>query len=287
MSAPRIAAVLPAYNAAGHVANAIASLQAQTAPPDEIIVVDDGSADDTAVVAERAGARVIRQANGGPAAARNTGIRATDAEWIALLDADDTARPERLARQRERLGDPGVGVTFTGYHWEGKRMAPVPKGITFEMLWKKNWIPTSAVLLRRAAWEQVGGFDEARELIGVEDFNLWLRLAHAGWRFDDIPDVLVDYCPTAASLTAQSKRFALAELANVRRMAERLQVDPELVRAKEHALLVEYGMELFHYRDIPTARDFLRRAARLGPLTLRTRMRLWAATVMGRSRGTS
>ncbi len=100
---PRIAAVIPAYNAAQIVAAAVESLRGQTVAPAEIIVVDDGSRDDTSAVAARAGARVIRQENGGPAAARNRGIAATSAEWIALLDADDISFPTRIERQREWL----------------------------------------------------------------------------------------------------------------------------------------------------------------------------------------
>ncbi|MBA2292892.1 MAG: glycosyltransferase family 2 protein, partial [Gemmatimonadales bacterium] len=80
-----LTAVIPAYHAADHIAEAVASLYAQSSPPREIIVVDDGSTDETAAVAEAAGARVIRQSNGGPASARNTGIRAATTEWVVLL----------------------------------------------------------------------------------------------------------------------------------------------------------------------------------------------------------
>ena len=122
MEGPPVTAVMPAYHAAAFVGEAVASLLQQTVPPREVIVVDDGSPDDTAAVAERAGARVIRQANGGPAAARNTGIRAAATEWIALLDADDLARPTRLATQQQHFGDPAIAVVFAGHARRVRRL---------------------------------------------------------------------------------------------------------------------------------------------------------------------
>lgn len=277
MSQPIVTAVMPAYHAAAFVAEAVESLLRQTVPPSEVIVVDDGSTDDTAAVAERAGARVIRQANGGPAAARNAGIRAAETEWVALLDADDIARPNRLAEQLRRVTDPSIAVVFAAHDVEGKVPPTPPARIDFDVLWTRNWIPTSTVVLRRAAWESVGGFDEARDLIGVEDYNFWLRLAHAGWGFVRVDEVLVDYRPTPASLTAQTRRFAAAELTNARRTAERLQLPADRLRTKEHALYLEYGLELFHVRDLVTARHYLAEAAARGPIGFGAQLRRLAS----------
>jgi glycosyltransferase involved in cell wall biosynthesis len=272
-----VTAVIPAYHAAAFVGDAIASLRAQSLPAAEIIVVDDGSTDATAAVAAEAGARVIRQANAGPAAARNAGIRAATTEWIALLDADDIARPERLASQQRHLDDPQVAVVFAGHHVEGKLPPTPPPTIDFAVLWARNWIPTSTVLLRRAAWEAVGGFDEERALIGVEDYNLWVRLAHAGWAFAREDQILVDYRPTPASLTAQTLRFANAELTNIARLATRLELSPQMVRSKEHAIYLEYGFELFHARELVAARRFLREAANRGPIGSAGHLRVLAS----------
>jgi glycosyltransferase involved in cell wall biosynthesis len=277
MVTARIAFVIPAYQAAAVVERAIASARAQSAPADAIIVVDDGSRDETAALAEASGARVICQMNGGPAAARNTGIQATRAEWIALLDADDISRPGRLELERPHLGDPRVALV-AGLSAREDRTSAVPPGeIDFDTLWLRNWIPTSTVLLRKAAWEAVGGFDETRDLIGVEDYNLWLRLAHAGWRFTILPEPLVDYRPTPQSLTAQTRRFAEAELVNVRRIAEQLSIPAAALRDREFKIYREYGLELFYYGEMASAREFLREAAHRGKLDLRTRLRLLAA----------
>ena len=140
-------------------------------------------------------------------------------------------------------------------------------------------------MLRKSAWESIGGFDESRELIGVEDYNLWLRLAHAGWEFVVLPDVLAEYRPTAASLTRQTRRFAEAELQNVRHLGGELELAPDMVRAKERSLLRDYGVELFHFRDREGARDLLARAAALGPLSWPDRLRIWASWLPLNRRG--
>ncbi len=98
-----ISVVIPAYNAAAFIGDTIDSALRQTLAPLEVIVIDDGSRDDTAAVAERHGARVIRQANGGVTVARNTGIAASKGEWIALLDHDDVWEPQKLARQANAI----------------------------------------------------------------------------------------------------------------------------------------------------------------------------------------
>jgi len=98
-SALPVSVVIPAYNAAPFLSGAIASVNAQTSPASELLVVDDGSSDETAHVARAAGATVIRQSNGGAGAARNAGVRAASHPWIAFLDADDRWHPDKLASQ--------------------------------------------------------------------------------------------------------------------------------------------------------------------------------------------
>ncbi len=264
---PKIAGVIPAYNAAKVVTEAINSLLQQTIPVDEIIVVDDGSADDTAGVAERTGVRVIRQANGGPAAARNTAIRATDADWIVLLDADDVAYPDRVAIQLQHLDDPAVAVVCGN----------APKGlgseIAFEVLWERNQIITSTVALRRSAWEAVGGFEESRALIGVEDYHLWLRLSWSGWKLLRLEQPLSRYIETETSLTRQIDRCVKSEILNARQLGEEFQLSSEVVRAKEYAVWLQYGRNMFHDRDFNASRGYLSEAALLGRLSWPNRLR--------------
>lgn len=112
----RISVVIPAYNAAAFIVETIRSAQRQTYVPHEIIVVDDGSGDDTSKVATALGCRVIRQPNGGVCAARNAGIVAAQGEWIALLDHDDIWEPAKLARQVAAAAlCPGVACIATDF----------------------------------------------------------------------------------------------------------------------------------------------------------------------------
>src|SRR5215475_10236165 len=96
-----ISVIIPAFNSSTTIGAAIESALRQTYPPTEIIVVDDGSVDDTAMVASRypSPVRVLRKANGGPGAARNFAARIATCEWLAMLDADDSWLPEKLERQ--------------------------------------------------------------------------------------------------------------------------------------------------------------------------------------------
>src|SRR5690348_3025712 len=112
MSDPQanISVIIPAYNAANCIQRAIDSALAQTLPPREVIVVDDGSTDETPRLVVSYGERVhlIQQSNAGPGAARNRAVRASRGEWLAMLDADDSWLPQKLERQLAYIGDPEV-----------------------------------------------------------------------------------------------------------------------------------------------------------------------------------
>ncbi len=261
MTRLQISVIIPAYNAADTIGAAIASVFAQTVAPFEIIVVDDGSKDDTAAVAGKfgAGVRVIRQANGGPAAARNRAAKEAGGAWLALLDADDSWLPQKLERQIETLArenfDPEIGVVHS-LSGDGRGDAD-REPIDFARLWERNRVATTTVLIRREAFLQSGGFDEDRALIGVEDYHLWLRLACSGWKFALCREVLVRYTPAENSLTSQTERFARAELTNAENIAARLNLPAADLRRKQAAICAQYGRDLFYYRKMREARQML------------------------------
>lgn len=198
MNTPSISAVIPAYNAASYLGSAVASVHRQSVGVNEIIVVDDGSSDNTAAVAESLGppVRCLRQDNAGPAAARNRGIRAADGEWIAFLDADDQWTADKTRAQLEAAEahpelaliasdmaevDAGGAVTVPSVlerHGMRERFValagrPLPRALA--ALLSKNFIPTGTVLVRRAVLDEVGAFDP-RIRYG-EDLELWARIA--------------------------------------------------------------------------------------------------------------
>jgi glycosyltransferase involved in cell wall biosynthesis len=200
---PRFSVIMPAYNAGAFLAEALDSVVRQeTALPYEIIVVDDGSSDDTGAVARRFPAvRVLRQANAGPARARNRGIAAARAELIFFLDADDRAEPGRFERQaRFMLANPAVALSFGNWTVEnepGSYLArfglagPPDRFIELatplaRLLAEGCFVPTSTVAARRAALLAAGGFPEDRRY--AEDYALWLAVAAAGrFAFIDAP----------------------------------------------------------------------------------------------------
>jgi glycosyltransferase involved in cell wall biosynthesis len=180
----RVSVVIPTYNYGHFLARAIDSVLDQTCPVFEIVVVDDGSQDNTREVAESFGNRVryIFQENRGLSAARNTGIREARGEWVGLLDADDWWLPEKHQKVQELLGQCPDAVMI--YHPsllvapDGRqRVRPV---LEPDALWPalrhENWISGgSSALLRRSVLLDLGGFDES--LKSVEDWDMWVRVA--------------------------------------------------------------------------------------------------------------
>ena len=189
---PTVSVVIPCYNYGRFLRDAVASIQSQTFTDHEIIVVDDGSTDDTEIQAREMGAtvRYLRQPNQGPSAARNTGIAAARGRYIAFLDADDTWQPEKLARQVPILeGHPDVVLVYTdstyfdgatgrdvGRHRE--RFAHPHGRVLGRLLEAGNFIHSPTPLVRRTTLEDVGGFDPT--LRSSEDWDLWVRIAARG-----------------------------------------------------------------------------------------------------------
>lgn len=181
-----VAVVIPAHNAAPYLQFALDSVQQQTERPEQVIVVDDGSTDGTAEIAERCGATVLRQAQRGPAAARNCGLAAATAEFVAFLDADDWYALDKIERSVGHLRELDAACVATdawmvrGDRVERRKNARriVPTVLTMETLLRGNPVVCSTVVARRQAVVAAGGFDENPDLITTEDYDLWLRLAH-------------------------------------------------------------------------------------------------------------
>lgn len=253
---PTVTAVVTAYNSAAYIHRALESILTQQYPASEVIVVDDGSQDGTADVIEaRFGdrVRVIRQENRGPNAARNRGARAGTGEWIAYLDADDSWTPQRLAVQIPFTSRPEIGL-ISGY---GVCHDPhdIREGIvTFEQLWQRNHVGVPTSLIRRATFEEVGGFDEDRELVGAEDYNMWLRIAHSRWQVYMVPVGVFHYTSAPGSLYSQKERCLRGEMLNIRKLGERFQLPPAEIRAKQAHTLHEYGLDHMQARRVAAAR---------------------------------
>lgn len=208
----RVAVVIPAFDAARWIGEALSSLKQQTRPPHEVVVVDDGSKDDTARIAEANGALVVRQQQKGPAAARNRGVAATTSPRIAFLDADDWFLPTKLERQGTVL-DAGEVDSVACDAWlvengerKGRKNATraVPERVSFDHLLEDNPLICSSVLVRREAFVRAGGFDEDPVLVATEDYDLWLRIARHG-AFAYLPEPMCCYRRHGVSLSANTR----------------------------------------------------------------------------------
>jgi glycosyltransferase involved in cell wall biosynthesis len=199
-TSPRVSIIIPTHNRSQLLRAAIDSVLAQTYPAIEIIVVDDGSTDDTAsVMAQYAGqVTYIRQDNAGVAAARNTGFRASSGEYINFLDDDDTFMPTKIGRQVKVLeAHPEVGLVHCRHQHVDEAGVPldagwsVPEGHVLKELVCGCFLVVHAPLIRRQCLEQVGLFDET--LPWTADWDLWLRIALAGYPFAHIQEPLCMY----------------------------------------------------------------------------------------------
>jgi glycosyltransferase involved in cell wall biosynthesis len=187
MTPPRVSVVIPARNASATLARAISSVRVQRLPPDEIVVVDDASDDDSRAIAEALGARTLRlPAHAGAAAARNAGVAAATGEVIGFLDADDEWLPDKLFRQLPLLADADfVACGAKLFSVTGQDLGPLFDGQiptegaeAWRGLLARNTVATSCVLVWRSAFDAAGGFDPALEV--AEDQDLWIRLALRG-----------------------------------------------------------------------------------------------------------
>ncbi|MBU0967494.1 MAG: glycosyltransferase family 2 protein [Proteobacteria bacterium] len=183
-----VSVIIPVYNCARYLTQAMESIRAQTYPPVEIIVIDDGSTDDTPNLIKKLGDDIIyiRQSNGGPAKARNKGINAATGEFIAFLDADDVWLPSKLKKQIDYLvthRETGLVYSLTSNFIDGQKavMEDFPQnarsGRIFDELLSDTIITLSSVVVRTEIARIVGGFDES--LLTAEDTNFYLKIAYA------------------------------------------------------------------------------------------------------------
>jgi len=182
-SAVPVSVVIPTYNRAAFCEEAVRSVLGQTIPPLEIIVVDDGSTDDTRRRLASLPITYLRQANRGPAAARNRGIDTAGGEYIAFLDSDDMWQPEKLARQYHSTITAGYAISYTDEIWiyRGRPINQRRKhrkygGWIFPRCLPLCIISPSSVMIHHSVFNRYGRWNEA--LWMCEDYELWLRLTN-------------------------------------------------------------------------------------------------------------
>jgi glycosyltransferase involved in cell wall biosynthesis len=220
---PLVSVITPAWNAAGTLEAAIASVAAQSFPDWEMLVADDGSTDATAAVAAAWAARDprVRPLPGhrqGPAGARNRAIRAARGRFIAFLDADDRWRPKKLARQLAFMEREAAPFSFTAYRREdagGRELGIVraPAAVDYAGLLRSNVIGCLTAVYDSARFGKV----EMPPLPRRQDYALWLALLRAGGAASGLDEVLADYRVAAASLSGGKLAAARGTWAVLRR----------------------------------------------------------------------
>lgn len=241
-----VSVVIPSFNYARYIREAVDSALAQTVSPLEIIVIDDGSTDNTpevmAAYVSNSRVHYLRQENHGLSAARNAGVHAARGEFIALLDADDRWKPEKLSRQLAEFTEEQVGLVYCGREVFGEHgtqdLNPADESKCERVL---EWLTIatlfcpSSVIVRRRCFTEHGGFDES--LQKVEDREMWIRLAKH-WHFRCVPDCLVEWRQHGSALNRQTDGMELAFRETLRRAFADgpLQRRP-LLRAKASAFM--------------------------------------------------
>jgi glycosyltransferase involved in cell wall biosynthesis len=294
-----ISVVIPAYNAGLFLGETLDSVLAQSYPAHEILVVDDGSTDDTAEVVGRYGdaVRYLRQDNQGQAVARNTGIQAATGDWIALLDSDDLFLPDRLRRAAETIeANPrlvGVYSAFD-YLYEDGTLSFFPAFPARE-LWPalryRSPILPSTTTIRRSALLEVGGFRK----VFIEDWDLWFRLVrrYSAAAFQELSESLLHYRRWDGNATNNHIRYAkgmldlidhtlLEDLSGIERVIWKRKIEARI----HHELAVELRNS-DDPRHFGHAVESLRRWPLWGKVVPARRYKVFAHMLYSQARGRS
>jgi glycosyltransferase involved in cell wall biosynthesis len=276
---PRVTVVVPAWNTSSVLAEALDSIRAQTFRDFEVLVVDDGSTDDTARVAERYGAedsrfRLICRSHAGVSSARNTAVAEARGEWIAFLDADDVWLPPKLDRQLALLEqDPAADLLYTNFLlWDGSRDlgvvfepgAVLPEGNPLQALISSCFLLPSTVMVRRELLLEIGGFDPAFH--PAEDWDLWLRLAERGIHVRGLAEPLMRYRRWPNSATIKNPLLSMENSARV--IAARIRNTPR------HDLRPLYQRQL---KDLLAAQELMLAAQRIDDSPREVPVHIWRA----------
>jgi glycosyltransferase involved in cell wall biosynthesis len=239
MPQPLVSIIIPCYKQAAYLPEAVASAVAQTYPCREIVIVDDGSPDETSAVAraligryDGEKIRLLVGPNSGLGSARNAGIRTAKGHYLVPLDADDTLSPDMLSRCVAALEQhPAAGFAYSDARFFGDDNRLYRAGpFDARRLPYNNYLLAHS-LLRRTVWEQAGGYASRRALPGFEDWDLWLSALEAGWQGFYVAEPLVGYRRQGLTMLAGAYRRDLMLRARIILRHQRLYPRPLLAWA--------------------------------------------------------
>lgn len=281
MDLPLVSVVIPTYNSADFLPATLESVLEQSYPKIEIIVVDDGSKDDTSAILSPFKTRVkyIRQENwGGPSRPRNVGISASEGELISFFDSDDLMLPGKIAESVAAFANhPTLGLVFTNFQGidedgqvrkkdflatyqdfrvdlQGDSESSVqvlPARKAYSQLLKANFIGTSSVMCRKAVLDKVGSFDE--KMLNADDVDMWRRVSFAGFDFAFVNGIYHGYRRRAGGVTARGTGRFPAVLYGLGKQVD-LELEPwesQLVKERIQSLELAYGSGLYREGAFP------------------------------------
>lgn len=276
-----VSVIMPAFNSERYIAESIESVLAQTYENWELIIVDDGSTDDTGLIAKHYAGddkriKYIRQDNQKQGKARNIGISFSGGDLIAFLDSDDLWIPEKLETQISYLINNDVDLVFSnGYVFmydrnNTNKFYTTLTGIfqgdeAIALLLEQNFVPIPSVLTTKQAIIDVGKFNENTEIQNVEDYHLWLKMLLQGFSFYGMPEKLFFYRQHESQITTNDP-YASEKV--IIMLDQYVNIPPQLIPAFKKAKLI-WGRNWYNFNAVSrkSANDILAKMAIYSQLT--------------------
>jgi len=268
MIKPKVSVIIPAFNVANTIQETLRSVFFQTYDNFEVLVVDDGSTDDTLTILQEEAnlhenLRIFTKKNGGPASARNIGLRNAQGEYIAFIDGNDLWVPEKLTEHVQYMDEHSdIGYSYTdaecfrianGKHTNVRNFVCAVQGDVFKNQFWSNFIINSTVIMRRSCIETVGLQDETQSFIGVEDFDYWLRL-NREFKLGCVSKILTKYRLSDANLVGDSYEKGFSKHVLIyKKFYDKFETTEELVGYSKNAALsdlyLRYAFKNFEEED--------------------------------------
>lgn len=272
-----VSVIIPTYNRASFISDAIDSVLSQTYQDYEIIVVDDGSTDDTKQVLSKYGNQIhyIYQENQRQGAARNNGIRHSTGNYIAFLDSDDVWLPQKLEWDIACFeNESQIGFVYSNVMYISSDGAPLhkrrmksPTGDVLENIVLENFVVASTAIVKRECFDTVGLFNETREIAGSEDYEMWTRIA-SQYHFGYVDRSSTKYRVHPMGMMSNPGGMERSMLSALEAILANGEFYPRIAHLKSHAYSNIYTYIAINYYasgDMRKAQEFLRKAISIYP----------------------